>query len=161
MIRQIPLLAAAAAVSLLAGRAAATEDIARESAVFEAAFRQQIEEHLDSTERARGTVLCLAIDPGGAPQSPSQTLMLRLSSRARIRRAAECDPRPTGAVEAMTLRPAIIITVGPIDWVAEDDAHVAVSYFRSARRSAQRTYRVVKEPSGWVSLGPIMIDGPA
>ena len=27
-----------------------------------------------------------------------------------MRRAAECDPRPTGAVEAMTLRPAIIVT---------------------------------------------------
>jgi hypothetical protein len=157
----VPQLVAAAAVSLLAGRAAPAEDLARESAVFEAAFRQQIEEHLDSTERARGTVLCLAIDPGGAPQSPNETLMLRLSGKARIRRATECEQRPTGAVEARTLRPAIIVVVGPIDWVAEDEARVAVFYFRSARMSAHRTYRVVKERSGWVSLGPVMIDGPA
>jgi hypothetical protein len=160
MAREMPLLIAVAA-SMLASGVAFAEDIARESAVFEAAFRQQIEEHLDATERSRGTVLCLAIDPGGAPQSPSQALMLRLSGKARVRRAAECDRRPAGAVEAMTLRPAIIVTVGPIDWVAEDEARVAVYYFRSARMSAHRTYRVVKERSGWVSLGPIMIDGPA
>jgi hypothetical protein len=151
----------AAAACLLVGGVVFAEDVALEAAVFEAAFRQQIAEHLDATERARGTVFCLAIDPGGAPQSPSEAVMLRLSSKARIRRAVECEPRATGAVESMTLRPAIIVTVGPIDWVAEDDAHVAVFYFRSARMSAHRTYRVVKETTGWVSLGPIMIDGPA
>ncbi len=151
----------AAAAALLLGGAAFADDVARESAVFEAAFRQQIDEHLDASARSRGTVLCLAIDPGGAPQSPSQSLMLRLSGKARVRRASECDRRPTGAIEATTFRPAIIVTVGPIDWVAEDEARVRVSYYRTALMSAQRTYRVVREPSGWVSLGPIMLDGPA
>jgi hypothetical protein len=157
----MPPFIAGVAFSVLAGSAAVAEDLARESAVFEAALRQQIEEHLDATARARGTVVCVAIDPGGAPQSPSQALILRLSGKARIRRASECEQRPTGAVEARTDRPAIIVTVGPIKWVAEDDAHVSVFYFRSARMSAYRTYRVVKEASGWVSLGPIMIDTPA
>ena len=45
------------------------DDLSRESAVFEAVFRQQLEEHLDAGERARGMVLCVGIDPGGAPQS--------------------------------------------------------------------------------------------
>ena len=135
-------------------------DLARESAVFEAVFRQQISEHLDATARAARTVLCLAIDPGGAPQSPSRELMARLASEPSVRRAAECDPRPRGAVEATTLRPAIIVTAGPIDWVAADDAWVAVSFFRSARRSALRKYRVVREREGWISLGPILVDGP-
>jgi hypothetical protein len=150
-----------AVVFALAGPLAATDALDRETAVFEAAFRQQIEEHLDASERARGTVLCLAIDPGGAPQSPGPALMLRLSARGRVRRAAECDPRPGGAVEAQTLRRAIIVTVGPIDWLAEDEARVAVSIFQSAHVSARRTYRVVKEGRRWVSLGPIIIDGPA
>jgi hypothetical protein len=35
-----------------------------------------------------------------------------------------------------------------------------VKYFRSARLSAQRRYRVVLERSGWVSLGPILLDAP-
>jgi len=150
-----------AIVAALVGPVAATAAPDREAAVLEAAFRQQIEEHLDPAERARGTVLCLAIDPGGAPQSPSPALMLRLSGRGRVRRAAECDPRPGGAVEAQTLRRAIIVTVGPIDWLAEDEARVAVFIFESARVSAHRTYRVVKEGSRWVSLGPVILDGPA
>jgi hypothetical protein len=87
--------------------------------------------------------------------------MARLAAEPAVRRAAECDPRPEGAVEATTLRPAIIVTAGPIDWVAADEAWVAVSYFASARRSAHRLYRVVREREGWVSLGPILTDGPA
>jgi len=105
-------------------------------------------------------VLCLAIDPGGAPQSPSREFMARLASEPSVRRAAECDPRPGGAVEATTRRPAIIVTAGPIEWIAEDEAWVTVSFFMSARRSALRRYRVVREREGWVSLGPILLDGP-
>jgi len=141
--------------------AAAIVDSAKEDAVLEAAFRQQIQEHLDATERARRTVVCLAIDPGGAPQSPSREFMARLAGERAVRRAAECEARPTGAVESMTLRPAVIVTAGPIEWIADDEAWVAVSYFRSASQSAHRRYRVVREREGWVSLGPILLDGPA
>ena len=136
-------------------------ELAKEADVLEAAFRQQIQEHLDAAERARGTVVCIAIDPGGAAQSPSREFMARLAQEPSVRRAAECDARPTGAVEAMTLRPAVIVTAGPIEWIADDEAWVAVSYFRSARLSAHRRYRVVRERDGWVSLGPILLDGPA
>jgi hypothetical protein len=136
-------------------------DLAKEEAVLEAVVRQQVREHLDATERARGTVVCIAVDPGGAAQSPSRELMARLKGEPALRRAAECDPRPSGAVEATTLRPAIIVTAGPVEWVADDEAWVDVSYFRSARLSAHRRYRVVRERDGWVSLGPILLDGPA
>ncbi len=139
----------------------ATAESAMESAVFVAVFQQQIREHLDATERARGTVICIAIDPGGAPQSPGREFMARLASEPSIRLAAECDARPNGAVEAMTLRPAIIVKAGPIEWRAPDEAWVTVSYFRSARMSAIRRYRVVQEQASWVSLGPILLDGPA
>jgi hypothetical protein len=139
----------------------ANADPATESAVLVAVFQQQIREHLDASERARGTVICIAIDPGGAAQSPSREFMLRLSAEPSVRRAAECDRRPEGAIEAMTLRPAIIVTAGPMEWIAADEAWVAVSYFRTARMSALRRYRVVREREGWVSLGPILLDRPA
>jgi len=45
--------------------------------------------------------------------------------------------------------------------VADDEAWVAVAYYRSASQSAHRRYRVVREREGWVSLGPILLDGPA
>jgi hypothetical protein len=153
-----PAVGLAVLACLAGGRAGADE---RETAVFVAVFHQQVREHLDPTEKARRTVLCLAIDPGGAPQSPSRELMARLASEPSLRRAAECDARPEGAVEATTRRPAILVTAGPIEWVADDEAWVAVSYFRSASQSARRRYRVVREREGWVSLGPILLDGPA
>src|SRR4030095_10721394 len=78
----------------------ATAELARESAVFLAVFQQQIREHLAATERARGTVLCIAIDPGGAPQSPDRQFMARLASEPSIRQAGEGAPRPEGGVEA-------------------------------------------------------------
>ncbi len=135
-------------------------DSATEAAILAAVFRQQVREHLDATERARGTVVCVAIDPGGAPQSPSREFMARLAGEPAVRRAAECDARPEGAVEATTLRPAVVVTAGPIEWVAADEAWVEVHYFRNARTSAHRRYRVVLEREGWVSLGPILLDGP-
>lgn len=152
-------LAGALATLLCAGSASGSDE-ARESAVFLAVFQQQIQEHLDSTERARGTVICFAFDPGGAPQSPSRELMARLAGEPQARRAAECDPRRKGAVETMTLRPAIIVTAGPIEWMAADEAWVTVRYFRSVHTSWLRRYRVVKEQQSWVSLGQILLDGP-
>ena len=158
--RSLSMAAGLAVLAGLAGAGSGAEDREQETAVLVAVFRQQIQEHLDATERARRTVLCLAIDPGGAAQSPSCEFMARLGSEPSLRRAAECDPRPEGAVEATTRRPAIIVTAGPIEWVGEDEAWVVVSYFRSATQSARRRYRVVRERDGWVSLGPILLDGP-
>jgi hypothetical protein len=143
------------------GHPAGADDREKETAVFVAVFQQQVREHLDATEKARRTVVCVAIDPGGAPQSPGPELMARLANEPSVRRAAECDARPEGAVEATTRRPAIIVTAGPIEWVADDEAWVAVAYHRSASQSARRRYRVVREREGWVSLGPILLDGPA
>jgi hypothetical protein len=150
-----------AVLACLSGSASGEDDRGRETEVLVAVFRQQVREHMDPTEKARRTVICLAVDPGSAPQSPSRELMARLANEPSLRRAAECDARPEGAVEATTLRPAIIVTAGPIEWKADDEAWVGVSYFRSASQSARRRYRVVREREGWVSLGPILLDGPA
>lgn len=146
---------------LAAGPAAGADEREKETAVFVAVFQQQVREHLDATEKARGTVVCLAIDPGGAPQGPGREILARMAGEPSVRKAAECDARPEGAVEATTRRPAVIVTAGPIEWVADDEAWVAVSFFRSASHSARRRYRVVREREGWVSLGPILVDGPA
>jgi len=148
------------AMSSAASGTPSQADLAREDAVYAAVVRQQIREHLDASERARGTVLCVAVDPGDAPQSPSKSLMARLADEPSVRRAGECDPRPKGAVESMSLRPAIIVTAGPMQWIKADEVWVTVRYFRSARRSAVRRYRVVLEHEEWVSLGPILLDGP-
>jgi hypothetical protein len=136
------------------------DDLARESAVFAAATRQQIDEHLDAAARARGTVVCVGINPGEAPQSPSREFLSRLGRDKVVRGRSECEPRPKGAVESTTLRPAVIVTVGPIEWRADDEAWVTVTYFRSKTQSAIRRYRVVHEDSGWVSLGQIILDAP-
>jgi len=131
-----------------------------ETAVFEAVIRQQLDEHLDAGARARGMVLCVGIDPGGAPQTPGRDFMARFRADKAVRRLAECDRREAGAVEAMTLRPAVIVTAGPVDWRAADEAWVTVVYFRTKTESAKRKYRVVREHTGWASLGPVMTDLP-
>jgi hypothetical protein len=152
-------LAGAAAASWLAVAGQGLADD-REGVVFEAVFRQQLEEHLDAVERASGTVLCLGIDVGGASQNPTDAVMARLSADPSVRRRGECDRRPKGAVETRSQRPAIIVAAGPIAWVSQDEAHVTVNYFRNAQQSARRKYRVVKDRSRWVCLGQIILDGP-
>lgn len=139
---------------------ALAQEPSEELTVLETVFRQQLEEHLDASARARGMVLCVGIDPGGAPQTPGREFMARFHKEAAVRKLAECDPRPSGAVEAMTGRPAVVVTAGPIDWRAPDEAWVTVSYFRSRSKSATRRYRVVRERTAWISLGPILLDLP-
>jgi hypothetical protein len=155
-----PCLVATLGVGFLTATPLAAADDAVDDAIYAAALRQQVEEHLDASARREGVVVCVGIDPGGAPQSPSREFMAGLAKEPAVRRLAACDPRPEGAVEAMTLRPAVIVTAGPIEWIANDEAWVTVTYFRSSSRTATRRYRVVRERSGWVSLGPILLDGP-
>ena len=78
-----------------------------------------------------------------------------------MRGEAEDALRPDGAVELATDRPAVLITAGPIEWVEDDEAWVTVRYFRTAVLSAERLYRVVREESGWVSLGQIVKMAPS
>jgi hypothetical protein len=161
--RVLPLLL----LALLAGRdlplvrSDAEASRAVDDDVLEAVFRQQVEDLLDGEERARGVVICLAIDPGRAPQSVSREFLARFRAEPSVRRAAECEARPEGAVTLGRPRPAVIVTAGPIEWIAADEAWVTVSRFRSRENNRQWPYRVVREPTGWVSLGPIIKQAPS
>jgi hypothetical protein len=132
-----------------------------EDAVLGAVLTLVADEMVDESLLAEGGVACLNIDPGGAPQSVSSEFLEGLDPCPFLRRGAECEERPEGAVELATERPAVIITAGPIEWVAEDDAWVTVRYFRTNLLSAQRVYRAVREKTGWVSLGQIIQMSPA
>lgn len=142
---------------VLAGTAASAQsEDPEEDAVLAAVLTQVADQMIDESLLAEGGVACLNIDPGGAPQSVSSEFLESLDPRPFLRRGAECEQRPDGAVELATERPAVLITAGPIEWVAEDDAWVTVSYFRTSLLSAQRLYRAVREKSGWVSLGQVI-----
>ncbi len=142
------------------GGSARSADL-EEDAVLAAVLSQVADQMMDESLRAEGGVACLSIDPGGAPQSVSLEFLEGLDRRQFLRRGAECEERPDGAVELATERPAVLITAGPIEWVAEDDAWVTVRYFRTNLLSAQRLYRAVREKSGWVSLGQVIQMSPA
>jgi hypothetical protein len=141
-------------------RTGATE-VHVESRLFAAVFRQQKTELLDAEARAQGVVICLSIDPGGAPQSVSKETLLALELGPAVLRGAECEVRKSRAVELATKRSAIVVTAGPIEWVKPDEAWVTVTQTWSASRSLRRPYRVVREPDGeWTSLGPILKGAP-
>ena len=152
---------ALAAVLLQASGAHLDDARRRDDAVFEAVFRQQIEFWLDPSARASRTVICLAIDPGGSARSVSREYVSRFRAEPAVRRGAECETGPGGAVERATLLPAVLVTAGPVDWVGADEAWVTVSYFRSPLQSGVTTYRVVWEDGKWICLGPIFKQAPA
>jgi hypothetical protein len=125
-------------------------------------FRQQHAELLVADPDNKGLVLCLSIDPGGAPQSLTEEALRALRLGPAVRRGALCEVRAPRAVEIATGRPAIVVTVGPIEWRGHDEAWVTVTQTWSASRSLRRPYRVVREPDGaWTALGPILIGNPA
>lgn len=122
-----------------------------ESDLLEAVFRQQVAEM-----RGEARVLCLAIDSGSAPQSVTREFLARFRFQDGLRRAAECEVGRDRAYERSTRAPAVVVTAGPIEWVAEDEAWVTVEQVWSASRSTRRPYRVVRQKSRWMSLGPIL-----
>lgn len=150
------MVATAASISSL--RAA---DRSREDDVLEAVFRQQVVELLDPEARARGVVLCLEVDHGGAPQSVGRELFARFKDEALVRRAAECEVGAGRAREIATGRTAVVVTAGPIDPVAPDEVWVTVVQRFSRGHSYKREYRVVRERTRWISLGPIFRGMPA
>lgn len=150
-------------LALVAGRARVRSDAAGPATadeILEAVFLQQVEDLLDKEARSRGVVLCFAVDPGGAPQSVSREFLARFRAEPSVRRSAECEARPDGAVTLGLAHPAVIVTAGPIEWIKADEAWVTVSRFRSRENNRRWPYRVVLEPTGWVSLGPIIKQAP-
>jgi hypothetical protein len=137
-------------------------DTRREEDVYIAALQTDIRLVLGDTPRASAPTVCVAIDPGDAPQSPRKEFVSRLRRSApRVVRSAECDARPDDVVEVLTGRRAVLVTVGPVEWVRADEAEVDVVTAHSAARSMRRRYRVVYEAGRWVCLGQIMKISPA
>src|SRR4029450_3760929 len=86
-----------------------------------AVFRQQHAELLTADPDNKGAVLCLAVDPGGAPQSLTEEALRALRLGPAVRRGALCEVRAPRAVEISTGRPAIVVIVGPIEWRGNDE----------------------------------------
>jgi len=144
-----------------AGPPLGAADRSDERDILEAVFRQQVAELLDDETRARGVVLCLAHDPGDAPQSVDKELLVRFKGEASVRRAAECEVRAGRVAEIATGRPGVLVTAGPIETVAADEAWVTVVQRWSRGHSYKKAYRVVREPARWISLGPIFKGSPS
>ena len=128
--------------------------------IIEAAFRQQVSFWLTEDARGAGTVVCLAVEQAGVAHSVAREYLPRFHEPS-VRRGAECEGRPRGAVERTTGRPAVLLTVGPIVWKSPDEAWVTIRHFRSQLSTAAQQYRVVKEQARWICLGQIMKMSPA
>jgi hypothetical protein len=146
------------AAVLVLGAKASQED---SDAVVKATVKGVAADFLTEDVQAIGTVACVQVRLGEEPEGASSELPKGAVDISGIRRADQCQAEPDGAYERSTHAPAFIITVGPIQWESGDEAHVRVEYFRSQKYTGSRVYRVVREASGWVSLGQIIQMAPA
>jgi len=133
----------------------------RADEVVEAAFRQQIGFWLRDDALESRTVVCLAIEQSGVSHSVAKTYLLRFRGQQGLRRSAECEARAGGAVERATGRPAVLLAVGNVTWIAPDEAWVSVRHFRSRHSTGLQQFRVVREQARWICLGPILKLSPA
>jgi len=101
-------------------------------------------------------VVCLELRAGGRSEDPPEPLVRRLSSRFRVRPVSGCRVDPAGVTEATTGVRAVVAGVGKVDRIGVSEAHVEGRLYWSAARAVETVYRVVQEPSGWVTLGPIL-----
>ncbi len=130
--------------------------IADERDVFVAALAAEARFLTKGTAPAGQPVICVALDPGDAPQSATAEVVQRLSgTAARLVRGAECEVRPRLTVELATGARAILLTAGPVDWTADDEALVTVRQTKKRGETIQKQYRVVRENERWIALGPV------
>lgn len=132
----------------------------RAEAVIEAALRQQVAFWLTEDARKTGTLVCLALEQAGVSHSVTREYLERFHEPS-VRRGAECESRPGGAIDRATGRPAVMLTVGAITWHAADEAWVTVRQYRSRLFSGSQQYRVVREQAHWICLGQIVKMSPA
>ncbi len=148
------------AVLLLALTLAASAAVPREPDALEdvlvAAFRNQIAE-VFATKAARfakDPVICVGITDQGRPRDPDAPLLERLAADPSVRPASKCAVDGLAAQEKDTGREAVVLRSGAIEWLRDDEAHVEMSYYRSRLSQVALIIRVVKEPQGWIGLGP-------
>jgi hypothetical protein len=152
------------AVALLgwAAGCAGSADTRREDDVFIAALKADIRFTLGDSPRSAAPTFCVAIDPGDAPQSPRKEFVARLKGSApHVVRSAECDVGQAGVFEIPTGLGAVLVTVGPVEWVKKDEAEVDVITTRRTVETIRRRYRVVYEGGRWVCLGQVIKISPA
>lgn len=137
-------------------------DTHREDDVFIAALKADIGFALGDSPRSAAPTFCVAIDPGDAAQSPRKEFIARLKGSApHVVRSAECEVRHAGVFEVPTGRAAILVTVGPVEWLKMDEAEVDVITTRRTVETTRRRYRLVYEAGRWVCLGQVMKISPA
>jgi hypothetical protein len=132
-----------------------------EQPVLVAAVRGVTAQLLTEEVRQTGAVACVLVDADGVPEPPNDGFLKEFAKQPFVLSGAACESSPEGVVESASGAPAFLITVGPAEWVAADERHVHVVFRRQGSYSHRRLYRVVREPSGWVSLGQIIEMSPA
>lgn len=140
----------------------APADAPAEDDVMVAALEAEIRLALKDATPRHTPVLCIEIDPGEAPQSPSREFVARLKHLApHVVRSGECEVDRTGVVDRDTRRPAVLVTAGPVDWLQADEAEIAVALARSSTDSIRHRYRVARDGGRWTCLGLVMKMSPA
>ena len=125
---------------------AGSADTRREDDVFISAVKAEIAMLLGDSPRSAAPTFCVAIDPGDAPQSPRKEVVARLKGSApRVVRSAECEVRHAGVFEVPTGRAAVLLTVGPVEWLKTDEAEVDVITTHHTAESMRRRYRIAYE----------------
>ena len=135
----------------------APADSSAEDDVMVAALEAEIRLALKDATPRQTPVVCVEIDPGEAPQSPSKEFVARLKHLApHVVRSGECEVDETGVFDRDTRQPALKVTAGPVDWLRADEAEIAVTLTHSTTDSIPHRYRVAREGGRWTCLGQVM-----
>ena len=154
------LAAAAALAGVLTVRAHAPEPWTEEERVLLAVFEREVPRAREAFA-GEDLLVCLYVDAGEAPRDAGGKMVEALPHGQDVRQGAHCEARGDGAVELSTQAPAVTLTAGPVEWIAEDEAWVRVRRFRDRGRIVNLMIRVVREHHRWTALGPILKQSPA
>ena len=145
---------AAVTAGLACGRSPAPSPDDSAPLVHAAVIRYQAKQFL-ADERVP---LCVAIQGAGGTDARVRDALR--PTVPDVRSAEACVIVDGDVYLAGSRVPAVLLTSGPIRWIAEDEAEVRGGFTRTRSSSQRPVYRVVRDGGRWVCLGPVVTGVP-
>lgn len=133
----------------LASLASDSDRTGQEDDIREAVFRHQFEYNASGQQKT-AHAYCLAILVNDKDSDPSEQLIKRFAHhKPPVRKWSACRWTAIQVVENRTGRPALIFSVGKIEWISDAEVSVGGGYEEGNVSSSGNAYILKKQDGKW------------
>jgi hypothetical protein len=145
--------------ALMSGCAPNLNKADEELQIQQTVFRYQFEHNAAANKY---DIFCIAISKGKTDSDAPTKLIQGLNDvRHKVVKSSDCDENAgNGVIERASGKPALMLNVGQVKWLTEDEAVVEGGYYEASLSASGNTYglkkmsgvwKVIKDQMNWIS----------